>query len=86
MPDETRLRAHTRPAAWSGLAKAYDGLGRSRRPMKLILETERSVAVVECDCGGRALVMTKGVTEVNPSRVTCPMCHRTFDYPNDVEK
>ena len=54
--------------------------------MRLILETESSLAVVECDCGGRALVMTKGVTEVSPRGVTCPMCHRTFDYPNDVEK
>ena len=56
-------------------------------PVKLIhLDAGTSLAVVECDCGGRALVMTKGATEAKPSTATCPMGHRLFDYPNDVEK
>ncbi len=62
-------------------------VGKARRPIKLIsLETESSLAVVECSCGGRALIMTKDVTEAAPCTATCPVCRQTFDYPNDREK
>jgi hypothetical protein len=61
-------------------------LGKVRWPIKLISLTESSLAVVECSCGGRALIMTKDVTEAAPCTATCPVCHQTFDYPNDLEK
>jgi hypothetical protein len=62
-------------------------VGRPRRPIKLIqLETESSLAVVECHCGGRALIMTKDVTEAKPVTATCPVCHESFHYPTDLAR
>jgi hypothetical protein len=56
-------------------------------PMKLIhLDTRTNIALVACACGGHALIPTTGATEAQPAKGRCPLCTRTLDYPNDLEK
>jgi len=62
-------------------------LARQRARVKLLhVDTETSLALLECNCGGRVLVLTKDATAAKPAKVTCPVCNRTFEYPDDVEK
>ena len=62
-------------------------LGRKRPRVKLLhVERESNLAVVECNCGGRVLASTKDATAATPTKATCPVCNRTFEYPEDVVK
>jgi hypothetical protein len=55
--------------------------------IKLIrLEVGVKIALVECECGGRTFIPTKGATKDTPVRARCPIRRNSFDYPTDLEK